>query len=64
MLNFVKSIFGFLFGIICRRKKKTIKDDGKFDNDRPIEIISVGQSGNRVSSLLEGAKNGTNVRIA
>ena len=62
ILSLIKGIFSFIFRIVFRRKKKLDKDDGRVDNDNPIEIISIDQSGNRNSSLLEERKGEMNVR--
>ena len=62
ILNLIKSIFGYIFRIVFWKKKKLDKDDGRIDNDKPIEIISIDQSGNRSSSLLEEQRGEMNVR--
>lgn len=61
ILNLIKSIFGYIFRIVFWKKKKLDKDDGRIDNDKPIEIISIDQSGNRSSSLLEEQRGEMNM---
>ena len=63
VLNIIKALLGFFLRIIFWRKKKEEKDDKRAEDDgRPIEIVSVGQSGDRVSSWVGDKMNDVNVR--
>lgn len=50
LINVIKWILGFIFRLVFWKKKKTEKLDGKDDDNRPIEIISVNQTEDGFSS--------------
>ena len=61
-IHLFKTFLFFIFGI-CFRRKNSTNVDGRGDDDRPIEIVSVSQTGEKVSHWSSEVKrNEVNVR--